>query len=150
MTKICIICKKEKDKYKDFRRGNQCRECLGKLTKEWKLKNRDSYAEKRRKKYSALPKEVHFQEHLRKSYKLSLDDYKMLLLSQKSRCKICLTPAVKGQQFSLRVDHCHKTGVVRGLLCNRCNVVLGFVGDNIDVLKKMIQYLKKYDESICE
>lgn len=41
-----------------------------------------------------------------------------------------------------KVDHCHTTGKVRGLLCNNCNTALGLVDDKIEVLKRMIKYLK--------
>ncbi|KKM72361.1 hypothetical protein LCGC14_1421320, partial [marine sediment metagenome] len=39
------------------------------------------------------------------------------------------------------VDHCHKTGIVRGLLCKSCNLTLGFVKDDVDLLQGLINYL---------
>ena len=41
------------------------------------------------------------------------------------------------------VDHCHKTNVVRGTLCRKCNLALGYVNDDIDILNKLIDYLKE-------
>lgn len=71
-------------------------------------------------------------------YGLSKTDYEALRQAQKGRCKIC------GQKpKQLVVDHCHETRRVRGLLCNRCNVLLGMSGDNIDILKSAIKYLRK-------
>src|SRR5690242_3768832 len=49
-------------------------------------------------------------------YGITLDDYKSLEIQQKYSCKICLKKPTK-----LYVDHCHKTGKVRGLLCINCN-----------------------------
>jgi len=43
---------------------------------------------------------------------------------------------------SLAVDHCHETLRIRGLLCNNCNVAIGFLGDSIEKAKKAISYLK--------
>jgi hypothetical protein len=58
---------------------------------------------------------------------------------QNNCCAIC------GKTFSIiakpRVDHDHRTGKVRGLLFNNCNVILGLANDDISVLKKAIDYL---------
>lgn len=60
--------------------------------------------------------------HLMKKYKMSLDDYNMMLAAQEGLCLVC------GKKDDiLCVDHDHETGRVRGLLCNTCNVVLGFL-----------------------
>ena len=40
------------------------------------------------------------------------------------------------------VDHCHRTGVVRGFLCNKCNTILGLAGDSPNMLLKLANYLK--------
>ena len=45
--------------------------------------------------------------------------------------------------MQLVVDHCHKTGKIRGLICDSCNVGLGRFKDNIDNLKNAIKYLEK-------
>ena len=58
--------------------------------------------------------------HLKSKYKLTEDAYRDLLINQYFKCKICEDRGVK-----LEVDHCHKTGKIRGLLCHRCNVELG-------------------------
>ncbi|MFI6560340.1 endonuclease VII domain-containing protein [Streptomyces sp. NPDC050534] len=56
-------------------------------------------------------------------YKLTLDDYAALLDAQAGVCAICHKgPTAKRR---LAVDHCHDTGVVRALLCNYCNVIVG-------------------------
>lgn len=63
---------------------------------------------------------------LRRNYGLSLTTYRAMLASQGGVCALCKKPpAAGGKRFS--VDHCHKTGFVRGLLCTWCNYVLGMV-----------------------
>jgi len=57
-------------------------------------------------------------------------------------CEVC------GSRKKIKVDHCHETNVVRGTLCNHCNIGLGHLRDNVDILERMIQYLKKHQEKI--
>jgi hypothetical protein len=45
---------------------------------------------------------------------------------------------------ALRVDHCHETGKIRGLLCHNCNVAIGHLGDNLSTMQNAISYLAKY------
>ena len=88
------------------------------------------------------PVKKHF---LKKLYGLTPEAYKALLESQDYVCKICKEPEThKGKtgSRSLCVDHDHKTGRVRGLLCNSCNTMLGVAKDNPTTLLKAIQYLK--------
>ena len=74
---------------------------------------------------------------LRRKYDLSLAELEQLELSQGSCCAIC-----SNDTFSLVVDHDHKTGKVRGLLCNFCNTGLGLFLDDPERLKSAISYLK--------
>lgn len=75
-----------------------------------------------------------------KVYGMTLEDYNQMLEEQNHSCAICkvhkdtLTRA-------LSVDHCHNNGTVRGLLCSRCNIALGFVDDSVETLASMIEYL---------
>jgi hypothetical protein len=71
--------------------------------------------------------------------------YKELFEKQNGLCAICgkeETHTFKGKIKQLSIDHDHKTGEVRGLLCNKCNTGLGGFMDNVEFLLKAIQYLK--------
>ena len=88
------------------------------------------------------------KHRLKRKYGLSLDDYKSMLDAQSGVCAICKQPETMKQQGVLKplaVDHNHKTGTVRQLLCNRCNRVLGFVDDKEDILKACAVYLREWD-----
>jgi hypothetical protein len=61
---------------------------------------------------------------LYEQYRLTPDQYAALMEAQGNRCAICQTPPAAGKR--LAIDHCHTTGVVRGLLCIACNLALGF------------------------
>ena len=59
-------------------------------------------------------------------------------------CAIC--GAVPPEDGSFHVDHDHETGRVRGLLCVRCNIGLGQLGDDVEVLSGAIGYGVRHDE----
>lgn len=79
---------------------------------------------------------------LKYNFNMSLEEYDILLKAQNYKCAICKTAKSGGNGKRLHVDHCHKTGQVRGLLCNNCNTSLGGFKDNAQYLKNAIEYLE--------
>lgn len=80
---------------------------------------------------------------LRDLYNLSVDGYNLLLAAQGGKCAICpAEQAGRGRPFY--VDHDHKTGVVRGLLCNSCNRALGLFRDSLEILCSATRYMEKH------
>lgn len=80
-------------------------------------------------------------EWLRKHYNITIDQYYELLETQNYLCKICNSECSSGQELS--VDHDHVTKEIRGLLCKRCNLGIGFFKHNRDLLISAIKYLSK-------
>ncbi len=75
---------------------------------------------------------------------LTVEQYDFMLREQGFSCAICGIAKNTGRgMFS--IDHCHTTGQVRGLLCNKCNSILGYAGDRVAVLEKAISYLQKWN-----
>lgn len=77
---------------------------------------------------------------LQKRYGITLEEYKVLLETQEYKCAICKD--VLGQ-IQINLDHCHTNKEVRGILCNRCNTLLGNALDNVEILENAIKYLNK-------
>ena len=83
----------------------------------------------------------------RSRFKITLEDYEVLWEKQEGKCKICKKEEVvthwksKERQI-LSIDHDHKTGKVRGLLCARCNHAIGNMEDNKEFLYNAISYLE--------
>jgi len=75
---------------------------------------------------------------LLRNYGISLQDYNAMSLAQNGVCSIC---GDTSKELSLDVDHCHTTGNVRGLLCQRCNMALGMFNDDLDLLASASSYL---------
>lgn len=81
------------------------------------------------------------RQWLLNKYNLTVEDYNLLLEKQNNLCAIC-GGISNGRWNCLFVDHCHKTGRVRGLLCFKCNTAIGMLDDNTDSLNRAIEYLK--------
>jgi hypothetical protein len=80
---------------------------------------------------------------LKSEYGITLDDYFQMMDEQDGKCAICEIAFDQLPPKHTHVDHCHDTGVVRGLLCHHCNTGLGNLRDSVDILAKAIQYLNK-------
>lgn len=75
-------------------------------------------------------------------YGLTLEEYDEMLVRQSGRCAICKTKqCFTGFRFA--VDHDHTTGAIRGLLCRRCNQVLGQLGENPQLFEEAANYLRR-------
>ena len=72
------------------------------------------------------------------SHDLTLEERNIMWDQQKGNCAICNVPLEKPH-----IDHCHKKGHVRGILCGSCNTALGMLKDNPDTLIKAAIYLKR-------
>lgn len=70
--------------------------------------------------------------------------YHQLLKAQGHRCKICQTKLESSRYSKFAVDHCHKSGRVRGLLCTNCNTAIGLMKDSVERLTSAIKYLTHY------
>ncbi len=96
---------------------------------------------KRKEKYPELAKKYDWEKALRLNYGMTPNDYNNLFSEQNGVCAICGKTNRDGRK--LFIDHDHKTGSVRGLLCNKCNVSLGLMDDDIDRLLSAINYLQE-------
>lgn len=87
---------------------------------------------------------------LQHRFGITIEQYEEKVAIQDNKCAICKKPEAAKDQKSqlikaLAVDHCHKTGKIRGLLCQKCNHGLGNFLDKIEYLNEAISYLKLYE-----
>lgn len=111
-----VIDPKDKDKQRAFRKNNPDK------IKGYKLKDR---------------------------FGITLEDFKKMKLSQNNKCAICSKEETAldkraGRIKELAVDHCHKTGKIRSLLCGNCNQALGKIKENFDVALKIAKYIQEH------
>lgn len=116
---------------------------------KWRIKNPDKvrqHLETRRTK-EQLPiiaeklKHEKFIRLLANKYKLTFDQWSAFMSAQAGRCKLCYAEPAIGKK--LHVDHCHRTGRVRGLVCFRCNWYLSLVDKDIKILDRIYNYVKE-------
>jgi len=82
--------------------------------------------------------------NIERTYGITLKEYEQLYVRQNGVCAICFHPEPVKNRLFLAVDHDHKTGRVRGLLCSKCNVAIGMFEDRVEVLRSAIRYLKDH------
>ncbi len=144
-TRECRVCGQEKNLLADYYLSRkdptlassysyECKDCTIKRTVQY---NKDNSASVR-------------SQYLKRQYGLTFEEFDAMLSSQENACAICGTKQPsknRGRTRRFHVDHDHKTGKVRGLLCKSCNIALGEIEDNIHTLKSMIQYLESHEEA---
>jgi hypothetical protein len=153
---------KRKDSKDGYR--SDCKDCLKLYRNNYRSKNPEkakaasiaSYYKYRSKRLAESKKyyEKHKQDKtcwswnykLNKIFGITKDDYNTLLESQNGTCAICQQPETAVNQWGtikLAVDHCHKTGKVRGLLCRNCNTSIGKLKESTEILQRAINYLNR-------
>lgn len=83
---------------------------------------------------------------LKARYGITVEIYEQLLKTQDNGCAICYATKPDSRVYHFSVDHCHATGVVRGLLCTKCNRGLGLFNDDVDRMERAVEYLKGTDK----
>lgn len=133
--KACTLCLTTKD-LSEFVKSNRnksgytarCKDCVRDNSKRYRESNPVECAASARN--SALKRE----------YGIDSVEYELMLSQQNGGCRVC---GQVDHDRRLAVDHDHRTGAVRGLLCKRCNLVLGKVDDDTTLLKALSDYLNE-------
>lgn len=128
--KTCKLCKVEKSLDMFYRHckstdyyQSYCIPCF----KQYYIDNRSRFQKSIR------------QNHIKRTYGLSPEEFDVLKKSQNNVCAICS----RGDRL-LCVDHNHETGKIRGLLCMQCNSGIGYFKDDVDLTEKAANYLRSY------
>lgn len=149
-AKICSKCKKEKTVEKFYKNRSTkdgycayCKLCQNRSVHNYHKAKKDKIRESKNKyRRSEKGRKVYKNIMLKFRYGITLDEYNQLFKQQNGTCAVCNKPEV-GKQ--LAVDHSHKTGKVRGLLCMSCNLLLRGIEDK-DFVKKAKNYLRNHSE----
>ena len=135
----CRLCKESKS-ISNFSpnqikiKNNTCKTCVNLISKKWRNENKEKVriTSDRRNKARSYS-----------MYGVSKDWYEKKLIEQGGRCAICGNYS-SAYRRRFAIDHCHISGITRGLLCIRCNAGIGQFKDNEQNLINAIEYLKSY------
>jgi hypothetical protein len=141
---------KSTEKSKRYREKN--REQLRLNAIKYREDNKEKIKERRQSKLSYYKKykpdelKIKYKRNsLKKRYGITFEEYNEMFNKQEGKCGICKTPQIEIKKVFC-VDHNHKTGKVRELLCQKCNVTLSYF-ENYDS-KPYIEYLNKHKEKL--
>ena len=137
----CKVCKRVYNR--EFYTRNK--EAIIKRTKDYRASNKDKVAD-----FHKTPKRRATKRAwtLKKKYGLSMQDYNTILAQQGGVCSICgeaeTAKDVAGNLKPMSVDHSHVTGVVRTLLCDRCNKLVGALEKNPARTAQILEYINTW------
>lgn len=139
---------KSKASRKQWRQKPENKKSAKAYRQKHKVKHRKqqrAWKEKNKERYLLVQRRAYKKWRLETRYGLTVEKFFKMLKKQSSRCAMCREKFLSSKQT--HVDHDHKTGKVRGLLCAACNRGLGFLRDSIVIFKQGIRYLKKHQQS---
>ena len=164
--KTCTNCNILKSSKEFYRRQavkdgltSWCKKCYSSYTKKYRKLNSKTYTQYQKEYHKRYQKEnktrlkqqrqqyyqdnikyyktVNKKNRLLREYGISLNKYHNMLQQQDCRCAIC-----NKRNKQLVIDHNHKTGKIKGLLCNKCNSGIGFLQDSVHIINKARIYLQ--------
>lgn len=134
---------KNKDKIKEAQKRyyQKTKEQRKQYNKGYQKKNLDKFRAGNKRyyeKYGDKIKKRHKEYNLKRTYGIDIVTYNKLLESQNYKCPVCGDVLI-----SPHLDHNHTTGVIRGILCQRCNMAMGLLKEDIKILNSMINYISR-------
>lgn len=109
--------------------------------REWYLRNRAKQLAKQREYYEAnRDRQLAYNKSY--LYGVTAEQHAEMRVAQGNKCAIC--GSAPGPSRSLATDHCHRTGRVRQLLCDKCNTGIGQFKDDPVMLRRAAEYLERH------
>jgi hypothetical protein len=141
-----------KDKLKEYHRRPDVREKQNAAVRADRAVNPDKYRVKDRARYERRRDGLAIKHRARR-YGLTDEQYHEMLVAQGGKCAITgweetAIDANSGKTKSLSVDHCHKTGMVRGLLHGGINRAIGYFKEDTTLMRKAIEYIESHRDNV--
>ena len=170
-AQVCVVCGQKAPDTRFSERHKDCNRCRtqrrkliatpaqiekrNKRDRQQYQKNREVILAHRRATYRKTPERIRatnlrarqkyrekdIQRRRKWKYGISPEVFLQMVEAHQGKCSICLEPF--GSQQQTHIDHDHKSGRIRGLLCSSCNKGLGFFRDQVTLLERAVAYLQK-------
>jgi acetyltransferase-like isoleucine patch superfamily enzyme len=137
--KQCSTCGQVKHPDLFPQKGLRCKGCTAAYHRAWRAKNPLLASAATRKWKQNNPDKV-YARHLRATYGITPEYVALRVKEQQGLCGVCNLPLGEDKA----VDHCHKTGEIRGILHKQCNAGLGSLGDSYVTLQRAAAYLYRH------
>jgi hypothetical protein len=111
--------------------------------RRYRMRHPDRHNEANKKWWAQLNPERQWAKWLKDRYKITQAEYDAFLTAQGFKCAVCKTDFNEIPKKKRHVDHCHKTGKVRGVLCFSCNWALGFLKDDEATISNLLEYVRR-------
>jgi Recombination endonuclease VII len=125
------------------------------IYKRYYKKNREKIRKRRKKARKQNLEHSKYRQRenfIKRTYGITTLEYERILKLQNNKCAICgsdsdvrvVGTTGRKKKFRLAIDHDHETGKVRALLCNKCNMFVGHIENNKELLPVVLKYLKDH------
>lgn len=148
---MCSICGGPKVRLGGKQKRLSCKPCAAEKGRLYREINKHRLHE-RKSLYRLNNKHIWKANSLKIQYGLSLEQYRKMLKEQNNTCKSCKkseTSTRAGKVLDLSVDHDHKTGRVRALLCGACNTSLGLLKEDFYKILDLAKYIQNFKDPIA-
>lgn len=137
----CLRCARSRVRLSPSEREANRREAARRFASKPEAKRRA------KERYERIKNSPAFKERqrigaLKRKFGISASDYDNFVRIQDGKCPICNQ---KLESDVMVVDHCHRTGIVRGVLHRKCNSALGFLDDSLDNARRAFEYLERHN-----
>jgi hypothetical protein len=123
---------------------NKNRQTIKAYHNKWKKEHPEQYAARISSWKKKNKSKLKFYQITNK-YRITKEQYEAMLTHQNFRCGACEIDLKSISATEVHVDHCHKSKLVRAILCGSCNRALGLMNDDAKRLQKLAKYAAKFN-----
>jgi hypothetical protein len=147
-TKKCTKCGTIKEATDFYAKETRCKACVNEIRRAKYAENPEKFIARVSKFRTENPEKIR-DTKLKQAYGVGIEYFDAKLKEQGNVCAGCgrnVKSVWRGKVVQMALDHCHKTGEPRGVLCIKCNRALGLLEESVETMKRLVDYVNKYQK----